>query len=105
VFLSSSRREGSGYSLIEAVTCGCIPVVSAIPPHLAIVGPFGHLFEVGDAASAAVGLVAAADEPREPILETARTHLSWGKVAGQLVSAYSLATGGREPLVGRKRNR
>jgi glycosyltransferase involved in cell wall biosynthesis len=105
VFLATSRREGSGYSLIEAVTCGCVPVVSAIPPHLAIVGRSGHVFDVGDAASAAAGLIAAADEPREPIVAASRTLLSWGKVAGQLVSAYSLATGGREPLVGRKRNR
>ena len=31
VFFSTSRHEGSGYSLIEALTCGCVPAVTSIP--------------------------------------------------------------------------
>ncbi len=30
-YLSGSHREGSGYALIEAMACGCIPVVTNIP--------------------------------------------------------------------------
>ena len=44
VFLSASRHEGSGYALIEAIRCGCTPVVSNIAPHRAIAGPLGPRF-------------------------------------------------------------
>ena len=99
VFFSTSRREGSGYSLIEAMTCGCVPVVSAIPPHLAIVGKLGATFAVGDAAAAAAALISVATRPngldREPMTTAGRSVLSWGNVAGQLVVAYRSVTGSR----------
>ncbi len=96
LFLSTSRREGSGYSLIEAVTCGCIPVVSAIAPHLAIIGECGTSFPVGDAVAAGAALerMAAGWVPGsvEPTVAERRTLLSWGSVAAQMYAAYCSST-------------
>jgi glycosyltransferase involved in cell wall biosynthesis len=33
IFISASFYEGSGYALIEAMACGCYPVVSRIPSY------------------------------------------------------------------------
>ncbi|MBI4932342.1 MAG: glycosyltransferase family 4 protein [Actinobacteria bacterium] len=89
LFVSTSRHEGSGYSLIEALTCGCVPVVTSIPPHRAIVGELGGQFAPGDARGAAVSLATCSTMPREPIATAARTIVSWGRVAEQLVGAYT----------------
>jgi glycosyltransferase involved in cell wall biosynthesis len=89
LFLSTSRHEGSGYSLIEALTCGCVPVVTSIPPHRAIVGALGAQFEPGDAAGAAMSLTTCSTMAREPIAVASRTIVSWGRVAEQLVGAYT----------------
>ena len=48
VFLTTSRREGSGYSLIEAITEGCAPVATSIPSHRTIVGDLAPTFAPGD---------------------------------------------------------
>jgi glycosyltransferase involved in cell wall biosynthesis len=93
VFFSTSRHEGSGYSLIEALTCGCVPAVTSIPPHRAIVGDLGACFAPGDAHHAAVSLATCSTMSREPILLAARTLLTWGRVADQLVDAYSSVVG------------
>jgi glycosyltransferase involved in cell wall biosynthesis len=95
VYLSTSHREGSGYSLIEALTCGCAPVVSAIPPHLAILHiaapPVAATFPAGDATAAADALVQVAGligSSSEPNVAAPRTLLHWNRVAHQLVAAY-----------------
>jgi glycosyltransferase involved in cell wall biosynthesis len=95
VVLSTSRREGSGYSLIEALTCGCAPVVTSIPPHLAILAAahvsLDGIFPPGDSAAAAAALVNVARRIRgsgEPIMNGARSLLHWNGVAHQLVAAY-----------------
>jgi glycosyltransferase involved in cell wall biosynthesis len=95
VYLSTSHREGSGYSLIEALTCGCAPVVSAIPPHLAILDAADSAvlgtFPPGDPPAAAAALVQVARLIRrtgEPNVNGSRTLLHWNLVAHQLVAAY-----------------
>jgi glycosyltransferase involved in cell wall biosynthesis len=91
VFFSTSHHEGSGYSLIEAITCGCTPAVTAIPPHLAIVGPEAPSFPPGDAAAAATALVRAAHRSRNgggPAFGVPNMP-SWGLVATQLADAYA----------------
>lgn len=90
VFLSTSRHEGSGYAVLEAVACGCTPVVSDIGPHRAITGGLGHRFRPGDVDDAARALRAAADAPSDPALlrcVSGRDH-SWAAVARQLLAAY-----------------
>jgi len=49
-FISGSHKEGSGYALIEAMACGCIPVVTNIPSFKKITcgGIYGFLFEPGN---------------------------------------------------------
>ena len=48
-FLSGSHKEGSGYALIEAMACGCIPVVTDIPSFRKITagGTYGLLYQPG----------------------------------------------------------
>ena len=52
-FISASHKEGSGYALIEAMACGCIPIVTDIPSFKKITGEgrFGLLFEPGNSES------------------------------------------------------
>ncbi len=38
IFVLGSHREGSGYSLIEALSCGLPPVVTDIPSFRALTG-------------------------------------------------------------------
>ncbi len=49
-FVSASNYEGGGIALVEALSCGCIPVVTNIPSFRAITGRgrCGFLFEPGD---------------------------------------------------------
>jgi len=50
-FISASHREGSGYALVEAMTCGCIPLVTDIPSFRKITadGKYGLLYQPGNA--------------------------------------------------------
>jgi Glycosyl transferases group 1 len=49
-YISASHKEGSGYALLEAMACGCIPIVTSIPSFEKItsLGRFGFLFPPGD---------------------------------------------------------
>lgn len=88
VYLSTSEREGSNYSLIEAMSFGCRPAVTAIPPHRAIVGDAGCVFPVGDAQAAADALVAAAALSRDDVVAQSRQRLSWPAVATSLLDTW-----------------
>lgn len=50
-YVSGSHREGGSYALLEAMACGCIPVVTAIPAALKVIedGKYGISFQPGDA--------------------------------------------------------
>lgn len=49
-YISGSHSEGSGYALVEAMACGCVPVVTQIPSFTQITGSgkYGFLFEPGN---------------------------------------------------------
>jgi glycosyltransferase involved in cell wall biosynthesis len=49
-YVSGSHAEGSGYALLEAMACGCIPIVTAIPSFEKITekGKYGYLYAPGD---------------------------------------------------------
>lgn len=49
-FILGSHHEGSGYALLEAMHCGCIPVVTNIASFRKITaaGKYGFLFEPGN---------------------------------------------------------
>lgn len=88
VYFSTSRREGSNYSLIESLSFGCAPVVSAIAPHRAIVGDLAPLFAPGDAATAAKLLGEATSIDADEVRRHSDTHHTWPVVVEQLLAAY-----------------
>lgn len=49
-YLSGSHNEGSGYALIEAMACGCVPIVTDIPSFRKITGngQYGLLYPPGN---------------------------------------------------------
>jgi len=75
LFVLGSHHEGSGYALIEALACGCVPVVTDVPPFRRHHGDgsVGALWPVGDAARCAEALarLARADLPAARAAATA----------------------------------
>lgn len=49
-YISCSHRESTGYALLEAMACGCIPIVTSIPSFKKITanGAFGLLYKRGN---------------------------------------------------------
>ncbi len=66
-YLSGSHREGSGTALVEAMACGCIPVVTDIPAFNKITaeGNFGFLYTAGNADSLFITLCALSEIDKE----------------------------------------
>lgn len=97
VFVLGSRREGSGYALIEALACGALPVVTAIPAFrvLTNAGAVGMLFEPGDVDGCQQAweraLASLGPPTRAALRAHFERHLSWPAVAAQALSAYRAA--------------
>ena len=74
VFVSGSHREGSGYSLIEALACGLPAVVTDIPPFRALLGDgaAGALWRGGDPHSLCAALTGLLARPRPALRAAAR---------------------------------
>jgi glycosyltransferase involved in cell wall biosynthesis len=91
-FVLASRREGSGYALIEALACGATPVVSDIPSFRALTGAVGALAPPGDARAFSDAVLRLAALPRDALREQALAHfgtnLSFEVVGTKLVEAY-----------------
>lgn len=94
-FVSASRREGSGYALIEALACGCRAIVTDIPSFRALLadGAAGVLV-ADDADAMADAIVAQFSEPSdaEGTRQTRRyfdRDLSFEAVGAKLVRAYA----------------
>lgn len=51
--VSGSHHEGGSYALMEAMACGCVPIVTNIPASVKAVegGELGYIFEKGNPAS------------------------------------------------------
>jgi glycosyltransferase involved in cell wall biosynthesis len=94
LFVSGSHREGSGYSLIEALACGLPPVVTDIPSFRVLTGAgsIGALWPQGDAGALCKQLIAVAAQPRAQIRAAARgffeKELSFEAVGRKLAAAY-----------------
>ena len=91
-YISASHKEGSGYALIEAMSCGCIPIVTNIPSFRKITGEgsFGFLFEPGNSESLLNHLFNLKNFEKETFSKSIRTHfdntLSFQSIAHDLVS-------------------
>jgi glycosyltransferase involved in cell wall biosynthesis len=96
VFVLGSHREGSGYSLIEALACGLPPVVTDIPSFRALTGhgAAGRLWPCGDA-NALRGALVSVGSPSPEVRSAVRTHfdaeLSFAAVGRKLSAAYRQA--------------
>jgi glycosyltransferase involved in cell wall biosynthesis len=95
-FVLGSHREGSGYSVIEALATGLPAIVTAIPSFRALLGTgdraAGVLWPCGDSAALAAALLAAAARPAEHWRRRALARfaeaLSSQAVGRQLADAY-----------------
>lgn len=94
LLVSGSHREGSGYSLIEALACGLPPVVTDIPSFHALTGGayIGALWSPGDADALCEKLIAVAAQPRLHMRAATREfferELSFEAVGRKLAAAY-----------------
>jgi glycosyltransferase involved in cell wall biosynthesis len=94
LFVLGSHREGSGFALLEAMACGAIPVVTAIPSFRAITadGAVGALWPTDDASACAAALLAAAAPPlaasSAAVCRHFEQHLSYPALARRALAAY-----------------
>ncbi|WP_184549170.1 glycosyltransferase family 4 protein [Mucilaginibacter sp. FT3.2] len=94
-YLSGSHKEGSGYALLEAMACGCIPIVTAIPSYQKITcgGEYGFLYPVADAHSLANTLISLEKVNRKKLAEEVLAHfsqnLSFKTIADDMVKICS----------------
>jgi glycosyltransferase involved in cell wall biosynthesis len=94
LFVLGSHREGSGYSLIEALACGLSPAVTDIPSFRSLTGAgaVGALWPCGAADKCAAALVSLAAQPRSAARAAARAQfdkeLSFEAVGRKLASVY-----------------
>jgi glycosyltransferase involved in cell wall biosynthesis len=91
--LQASTREWSGLAILEALACGCLPVVSDIPSFRLMTadGRVGGLFPVGDpeALATALGNLHTAGRPTSEEAEAHfREHLSFPALASDIDAVY-----------------
>lgn len=100
-FVLGSRREGSGFSVIEALACGTPPLVTDIPSFRQLTrgGSVGALFPVGDASALASAVLKAAAADRAARRRETRRHfdehLSFEVLGRSLLAAYRSLAGVR----------
>lgn len=100
--LQASLREFSGYAVLEAMSCGVIPVVTDIPAFRQMLGEEfgGLLFPVGDAAALAQRVQSVwADGPADlarRVGESFDRRLSFVAMAQRLAVLYEGVVQGRE---------
>lgn len=94
LFVLGSHREGSSFSLIEALATGLTPVVTAIPSLRMLTGngSIGELFPCGDAVDCAEALLRAARSlhpgSRERVRAHFDAHLSHRAIGRRFADAY-----------------
>jgi glycosyltransferase involved in cell wall biosynthesis len=94
-YINASFREGGSIALTEAMSCGCIPIVSKIPASMQAIenGKYGFSFSAGDAKSLLETLeqVLAIDknEFSNQVLKHFENQLSANAVSGKFISTYA----------------
>jgi glycosyltransferase involved in cell wall biosynthesis len=76
IFVLGSHREGSGYSLIEALACGLPPVVTDIPSFRSLTkgGSVGELWPCDDSRALCRALLSVARRSGAEVRAAVRTH-------------------------------
>ncbi len=94
LFILGSHREGSGYSLLEALACGVMPVVTDIPSFRSLTdsGAVGALWPVGDSDALSKALLRVTPRLSPLSRRVMRAHfdreLSFDAVGGKLKQMY-----------------
>jgi glycosyltransferase involved in cell wall biosynthesis len=95
IFVLGSHREGSGYSLIEALACGLPPVVTDIPSFRALTagGAVGALWPCGDTQTLSRALQSVAVRTDAATRAAVRAHfereLSFESLGSKLAAMYA----------------
>jgi glycosyltransferase involved in cell wall biosynthesis len=93
IVLSGSHYEGSGTAVCEAMSCGCMPVVTDIFSFRMITdnGRCGILYEAGNEKALLAGLMQTQqmdiEEKKKTSLEYFRSNLSFEAIAGRIQEA------------------
>lgn len=93
--ISASHHEGGSYVLMEAVACGCVPVVSHIPASIKSIdnGRLGYSFEKGDPESLYTVLASLNDasqqEKATACMEYFNKELSAAAIADKILAIYN----------------
>jgi len=88
--ISGSHYEGGGTSVIEAMSCGCIPVLTDIGSFRAITGRgvCGLLYKAGDAGDLLQALLTIKEmdinDERQKVLRQFKNELSFEAIAGKI---------------------
>ena len=99
IFVLGSHREGSGYSLIEALACGLPPVVTDIPSFRSLTGhgKVGKLWACGDSHALCEALLSTAGREHSSLRAEARAHfereLSFEALGSKLAAMYESLLG------------
>jgi glycosyltransferase involved in cell wall biosynthesis len=94
LFVVGSHSEGSGYALLEALSCGVPPVVTDIPSFRTLTadGKIGRLWPCGEPQQLANALRSIWSEPQQPLRDAVRSlfirQLSFPALGAALRSAY-----------------
>jgi glycosyltransferase involved in cell wall biosynthesis len=97
LLVAGSRREGSGYAVIEGLACGTVPVITDIAPFRALTdnGRVGAIWTPGDPASLAVALSRVTARPLAPQQQSVRRlfddEFSWPVIGRRAVAHYEAA--------------
>ncbi|HET7898824.1 MAG TPA: glycosyltransferase, partial [Flavisolibacter sp.] len=93
-FLSGSHYEGSGIAVCEAMSCGCIPIITDIPSFRKMTGKgqCGLLYTPGNAGELLTSLMTAMylDRAKEKAKVLAQFHreLSFEAIAGKINNLF-----------------
>ena len=77
-FISGSHSEGGSVALVEAMSCGCIPIVTTIPAAMKVIsnGEFGLAYPPGDAQALQAQLIHSGEISKEAFSAKVVSHFA-----------------------------